>query len=35
MSTDVVVALVSDTWTDAVRRGFYSSSVVRVWSAVE
>ena len=26
MSTDVVVALVSDTWTDAVRRGFYSTA---------
>ncbi|CCH85904.1 Putative teichuronic acid biosynthesis glycosyltransferase tuaH [Modestobacter italicus] len=24
--TDVVVALVSDTWTDAVRRGFYSTA---------
>jgi teichuronic acid biosynthesis glycosyltransferase TuaH len=25
-TTDVVVALVSDTWTDAVRRGFYSTA---------
>ncbi|KQS68847.1 glycosyltransferase [Modestobacter sp. Leaf380] len=26
MTVDVVVALVSDTWTDAVRRGFYSTA---------